>query len=58
MNKINKYLITLDKNVKVSTDEEEIVGIALDIELDGSLIVKLDTGNIMKVSSGDVIHLR
>jgi biotin-(acetyl-CoA carboxylase) ligase len=33
-------------------------GIALDVAEDGAFVVELDSGESMKVHSGDVTHLR
>ena len=53
-----KLSATLGRRVKVVTLTEEIVGIAKDIDRDGSLIIVRDSGEETKVFAGDVIHLR
>ncbi|MEM1982755.1 MAG: biotin--[acetyl-CoA-carboxylase] ligase [Sulfolobales archaeon] len=57
INEWKKYNTTIGKYVKVYVDSGVVEGIAVDIDFDGSLVVKVD-GNITKIYSGDVIHLR
>ena len=46
------------KRVRVERDQGAYEGIALDVAEDGAFIVELDSGESMKVHSGDVTHLR
>ncbi len=48
---------TLGRRVIVYLGEKTIEGIALDVDEDGALIVKVN-GEVRKVYSGDVVHLR
>jgi len=49
---------TIGRMVKVITHGEEIIGIAEDIDRDGSLIIRKPDGSKTKIYAGDVIHLR
>jgi BirA family transcriptional regulator, biotin operon repressor / biotin---[acetyl-CoA-carboxylase] ligase len=50
--------ITLGKRVKIYSHKEYIEGEAVDIDSDGGLLVRRDSGLTQKVTSGDVIHCR
>lgn len=50
--------ITLGKRVKISSGKDHVEGLALDIDVDGGLLVRRDSGEIQKFMSGDVAHLR
>ena len=52
------YNTTLGKRVKVYCQNEHIEGEAIDIDIDGGLLVRRDSGLIKKVLSGDVVHCR
>lgn len=52
-----KFSSTFQKNVKVITKNEVIVGYAFDIDEAGALLIKNDKG-IKRVISGDCIHLK
>lgn len=49
---------TLGKQVAVTTSNETIKGLAVDIDNEGRLILKTPDGSIKNISSGDLIHLR
>lgn len=53
----NKSL-TLGKLVEIIHPEGEKIGIALDISEEGALLLQTEKGDIVKVYSGDCIHLR
>jgi BirA family biotin operon repressor/biotin-[acetyl-CoA-carboxylase] ligase len=54
-NKMKNFSSTLNKGVKIHTPDGGIVtGTAIDIEHDGGLIVRLDTGENRKFVSGEV----
>lgn len=53
----NKSL-TLGNLVKIIYPEGEKIGIALDISEEGALLLQTEKGDIVKVYSGDCIHLR
>ncbi|MCD6489776.1 MAG: biotin--[acetyl-CoA-carboxylase] ligase [Thermodesulfobacterium sp.] len=53
----NKNL-TLGRKVKILHPEGEKIGLALNISDDGALILKTETDEILKIYSGDCIHLR
>ncbi len=56
--KWREYNITLAKRVKVYFYKEHIEGYAQDIDIDGALLIRKDSGVIQKVTSGDVVHCR
>ncbi len=49
---------TLGKYIRVDAMSESLVGSARDIADDGALIVEKDSGEIVSVSEGDVVHVR
>ncbi len=56
--KWRNFSSTLGRRVKVYYQDKHIEGYAADIDKDGSLLIRKDSGFIQKVSSGDVIHCR
>ncbi|MDI6759159.1 MAG: biotin--[acetyl-CoA-carboxylase] ligase, partial [Candidatus Omnitrophota bacterium] len=56
--KWREYNITLAKRVKVYSYREHIEGYAQDIDVDGALLVRKDSGVVQRVFSGDVVHCR
>ncbi len=56
--KWREYNITLSRRVKVYFQKEYIEGYAQDVDIDGALLVRKDSGVIQKVTSGDVTHCR
>lgn len=56
--KWREYNITLGKRIKVHYHKEYLEGQAVDIDRDGGLLVRTDSGVIKKVVSGDVVHCR
>ncbi|MCU0666483.1 MAG: biotin--[acetyl-CoA-carboxylase] ligase [Candidatus Omnitrophica bacterium] len=50
--------ITLGKRVKVCLKGKQIQGQALDIDDDGGLLVRRDSGITEKIMAGDIIHCR
>jgi len=58
LEKWREYSVTLNKRVKVYCQKEHIEGEAIDIDADGALLVRKDSGVVERVSSGDVVHCR
>ncbi len=58
LDKWKKLNVTLGKRVKISSARDQLEGEALDIDADGGLLVRSDSGKIRKFMSGDVVHLR
>jgi len=56
--KWKEFNCTLTKRVKIIAHKEHIEGQAQDIDLDGSLLIRCDSGLIRKITAGDVIHCR
>ncbi|PMP65638.1 MAG: biotin--[acetyl-CoA-carboxylase] ligase [Thermodesulfobacterium geofontis] len=50
--------LTLGRKVKIIHPEGEKIGFALDISDEGALILKTEKNEILKIYSGDCIHLR
>jgi len=50
--------ITLGRRVKVYSHRQHLEGLALDIDADGGLILRTDSGLRQKIMAGDVIHCR
>ncbi len=58
IDKWRNYGITLGRRVKVSCQSQHLEGEAIDIDSDGGLLLRLDSGLNQKVMSGDVVHCR
>jgi len=56
IDKWRDYNITLGKRVKVYSHKEHIEGQAVDIDTDGSLLLRSDSGLVQRVTAGDVAH--
>jgi BirA family biotin operon repressor/biotin-[acetyl-CoA-carboxylase] ligase len=56
--KWREHNITLGKRVKVYCQKEHIEGQAIDIDVDGGLLIRKDSGVIEKVMAGDVMHCK
>ena len=49
---------TLGRRVKISYHKEYIEGEAIDVDLDGGLLIRNDTGFVKKIMAGDVVRVR
>lgn len=49
---------TLGKRIKVTSIGKDIEGVALDVDSDGGLLVRLDSGFVQRIISGDVVGIR
>ncbi|MDY7018858.1 MAG: biotin--[acetyl-CoA-carboxylase] ligase [Chloroflexota bacterium] len=49
---------TLNKNVRIVSPDEEIAGEAIDIDANGTLIVKTKDGSLRNIFTGDCVHVR
>lgn len=58
MEKWRKYSCIFHSQVKVVCQRESIEGEALDIDLDGGLLIRKDSGFIEKVMAGDVVNVK
>ena len=56
--KWRQYNLTLNTRVKVYCHQKHIEGEAKDIDLDGGLLIRRDSGVIEKVMAGDVVHCK
>ncbi len=52
------YSITLGKRVKIICQKAHLEGQATDIDADGGLLIRKDSGLTAKVMAGDVVHCR
>ncbi len=52
------FLDTIGRKVSINTVTEEIVGNAIAVTPNGSLVIKLENGEEREVFVGDVVHLR
>ncbi|MCM8780466.1 MAG: biotin--[acetyl-CoA-carboxylase] ligase [Candidatus Omnitrophica bacterium] len=53
-----QFSLTLGKRVKIISQKMHLEGQAVDIDVDGGLLLRKDSGLIEKVLAGDIIHLR
>ncbi|HTZ10902.1 MAG TPA: biotin--[acetyl-CoA-carboxylase] ligase [Candidatus Margulisiibacteriota bacterium] len=53
-----EYSITLGRRIRVCCQKQEVEGEAVDIDTDGGLLVRKDSGLTAKVMAGDVVHCR
>ncbi len=58
INKWRSYNITLGRRVKVISQKHHIEAEAVDIDIEGALILRNDSGLMQKVTAGDVTHCR
>ncbi|MDO8489688.1 MAG: biotin--[acetyl-CoA-carboxylase] ligase [Candidatus Omnitrophota bacterium] len=58
VDKWRAFSLTLGSRVKVYCQNKHIEGCAVNIDNDGSLLIRKDSGLIQKISSGDVMHCR
>ncbi|MCS7385365.1 MAG: biotin--[acetyl-CoA-carboxylase] ligase [archaeon GB-1867-005] len=54
LKKWKNYDCTLGRKVKVISDSGELLGVALAVDADGSLIVKMDTGKVKRIYADEV----
>jgi BirA family biotin operon repressor/biotin-[acetyl-CoA-carboxylase] ligase len=58
LDEVKRLCSTLGRTVRVSTAEKEFVGRALDLGVDGQLLVRLNSGVTVPFYAADVVHLR
>ena len=58
LEKWRNYNVTLNHRVKVISHREHLEGQAIDIDEDGGLLLRQDSGFIRKVLAGDILHCR
>ncbi|MBU4346312.1 MAG: biotin--[acetyl-CoA-carboxylase] ligase [Candidatus Omnitrophica bacterium] len=56
--KWRNYSITLAKRVSVVCQKRHLQGQAIDIDVDGGLLIRNDSGLVEKIMAGDVAHCR
>lgn len=52
------YNITLHRRVRITSQNKHLEGQAVDIDTDGGLLLRKDSGLTEKIMSGDVVHCR
>jgi len=58
IDKWREWSISLGRRVRVACQKAHIEGEALDIDTDGGLLIRNDSGLVQKVMSGDVVHCK
>jgi BirA family biotin operon repressor/biotin-[acetyl-CoA-carboxylase] ligase len=58
IDKWRSFSLTLGRRVKIYCQDKQIEGAAVDIDQDGALLIRKDSGLMQKVFSGDVMHCR
>jgi len=58
IDKGRNFSLTLGRRVKVCCQNKHIEGQAVDIDKDGGLLIRKDSGLIQKIISGDILHCR
>ena len=58
IDKWRSFSLTLGRRVKIYYQDKHIEGQAVDIDSDGALLIRKDSGLTVKVFSGDIIHCR
>ncbi|HZR12891.1 MAG TPA: biotin--[acetyl-CoA-carboxylase] ligase [Acidimicrobiia bacterium] len=53
-----RRLATIGRRVRVDLSDGPLLGRAVDVDQSGRLLVEVDTGCIVEVAAGDVVHLR
>lgn len=56
--KWREHNLTLNRRIKITSLHTHLEGQAVDIDSDGALLLRKDSGIIQKITSGDVIHCR
>jgi BirA family biotin operon repressor/biotin-[acetyl-CoA-carboxylase] ligase len=50
--------VTVGRNVRVERVGDDLEGRAVDVAVDGALVVEVADGSTVEVLAGDVVHLR
>ena len=58
IHKWREWNISLGRRVRVAFQKEHVEGQAINIDVDGGLLVRTDHGLVLKVMAGDVVHCR
>lgn len=58
INRWREISLTIGKEVKAMTEDRVIRGLAFDIDDNGRLLLRLSSGDIKTIDSGDIVHLR
>ncbi|MEM1679264.1 MAG: biotin--[acetyl-CoA-carboxylase] ligase [Ignisphaera sp.] len=52
------YSSTIGRRVRALTPDEEIEGVAVGLDEDGALLIRVGSGEVKRVVAGDIVHLR
>ncbi len=58
IDKWRQYNLTIGRRVRVTCQDRHLEGEAIDIDSDGGLLVRSDSGLVQKIMAGDVVHCR
>lgn len=58
IDKWRSFSLTLGKRVRVTRQKEHLEGMACDIDTDGGLLLRRDSGLVEKIMAGDITHCR
>ena len=58
ISKWREYNITLGRRVRIQYQNRQIEGEAADIDKDGALLLRSDSGITQRVTAGDIVHCR
>lgn len=58
LDKWRAYNVTLGRRIKLACRREHLEGLAMDIDSDGGILVRKDSGIVEKFMAGDIVHLR
>jgi BirA family biotin operon repressor/biotin-[acetyl-CoA-carboxylase] ligase len=56
--KWREYNLTLGRRVKIAYHHQQLEGLAVDLDKDGALLLRGDSGVIQRITAGDIIHCR
>ena len=58
LDKWREHSVTLGRRVRILYHRHHVEGLALDVDVDGGLLIRRDSGITEKVMAGDVMHCR
>jgi BirA family transcriptional regulator, biotin operon repressor / biotin---[acetyl-CoA-carboxylase] ligase len=56
--KWRQFNVTLGNRIKIASQDKRLEGQAIDIDTDGGLLVRKDSGMIEKIMTADIVHCR
>lgn len=58
IDKWRHHNLTLQRRIRVSYHNQHLEGTAVDIDIDGALLLRKDSGIVQRVTAGDITHCR